>query len=703
MTTINEQQHMDSLRLDISWQWLCQARKSAPANADIWDLRYRWTAYREIFLAQLQSGEYRLSPMRVVGRERQVVWSAEDALALKWVALQLVGDIQLHEKCEHLKGHGGGQASVQRVQDAISTQAYRWVCRTDIKGYYGAINTDTLLLQLTAHIARPALLSLLRQFLHYSVEEGGNFHTPTQGIARSCALSPLMGALHLWVVDHYFATQEKIYYARYMDDFLILTATRWSLRRQVKQLNRYLNQFGFEKHPEKTFIGRITKGFDWMGAWLTDAGVTDIAPRAKANHQEKLRRLYEQTQHWPKDRQKQRVSEYKKRWARWFGNNPGAHRVYMTLVLPIFRINSLYQRRMSYLKVIQRSLVIIIASLTISPPVHSAFETGEYWPGAGVLGTDVPVWGNGSAASQDCNRPSYGVAIHSTYTGINDEWGTSSDGLYYGLFFYGAASDVLVFFTGTLESINPSLKSALSTAGNGDEVYRVTFGMDGRWTANLPSEEANSGNFFIIPSSNMRNTTGPTSGTTSLSARVYIGPNARPGRYRFGVLSGGNTCKLGNATRIQEPADITVLERQCAINVSPTNISPANALLQSGTGRLIDSGVISIRGTCNERDDSSSDNLGISIRGNNLTSLPNGQIDSALSLKNDSGSPVASVSFGLPNSSQEIYLDGTQYFVPVSWRDIIVDIPYNMYDLSVNDPLAVGVGRATAKLMISWP
>lgn len=50
-----------------------------------------------------------------------------------------------------------------------------------------------------------------------------------------------------------------------MDDFLLLTTNRYKLRAVIKILHAFFNQLGFVFHPEKTFIGRIEKGFDWLG------------------------------------------------------------------------------------------------------------------------------------------------------------------------------------------------------------------------------------------------------------------------------------------------------------------------------------------------------------------------------------------------------------------------------------------------------
>lgn len=115
------------------------------------------------------------------------MWPAEDALALKWVALSITPSIPVHEKCEHVKGHGGGRSSVRRISQSLTENGYRWVCRTDIKGYYGAINKETLLLQLREHITRPAYLTILTQYIHYSVEEGGEFFTRPKRVSRVVA------------------------------------------------------------------------------------------------------------------------------------------------------------------------------------------------------------------------------------------------------------------------------------------------------------------------------------------------------------------------------------------------------------------------------------------------------------------------------------------------------------------------------------
>ncbi|WP_318422369.1 RNA-dependent RNA polymerase family protein [Photobacterium leiognathi] len=101
---------------------------------------------------------------------------------------------------------------------------------------------------------------------------------------------------------------------RYMDDFIILTTSRWQLRRAVKKLNQFFEKFSFTQHPDKTFIGKIAKGLDWLGFWFNQNGCVSISPRALANHVTKLHRLYEQVRKMPAKLQALRMVSYIKRY-----------------------------------------------------------------------------------------------------------------------------------------------------------------------------------------------------------------------------------------------------------------------------------------------------------------------------------------------------------------------------------------------------
>ncbi|MEF4154874.1 hypothetical protein U9042_22450 [Escherichia coli] len=100
---------------------------------------------------------------------------------------------------------------------------------------------------------------------------------------------------------------------------MFLSPRRWPVRRCVQQLRDYFDFAGFECHPDKTQLGRVDKGFDWLGVWFNATGPTGIAPRAKENHRVRRLRLEEQARRkgLSEEAVRQRVQQYEARWMLW--------------------------------------------------------------------------------------------------------------------------------------------------------------------------------------------------------------------------------------------------------------------------------------------------------------------------------------------------------------------------------------------------
>ncbi|WP_027707730.1 reverse transcriptase domain-containing protein [Zooshikella ganghwensis] len=137
----------------------------------------------------------------------------------------------------------------------------------------------------------------------------------TQGITKSCPLSPLLGAIYLSPLDEAlenFAKKDQAIYVHFMDDWVLLCKTRHQLRNAVKTMNVVLNKLKVTKHTFKTFIGRMIKGFDFLGNRLnTSVNVLHIAWMTWVNHKNKVAQLYEQGADLLS------IERYVKRWLTW--------------------------------------------------------------------------------------------------------------------------------------------------------------------------------------------------------------------------------------------------------------------------------------------------------------------------------------------------------------------------------------------------
>ena len=99
-----------------------------------------------------------------------------------------------------------------------------------------------------------------------------------------------------------------------MDDVLILAPTRWKLREAIRVLNQTFSELKLEKHPDKTFIGRIEKGFDFLGYHFSPEGVS-VAEKTIQKFLARAVRLYEQEPGEPFGSLRLRL--YVLRWMRW--------------------------------------------------------------------------------------------------------------------------------------------------------------------------------------------------------------------------------------------------------------------------------------------------------------------------------------------------------------------------------------------------
>ncbi len=197
---------------------------------------------------------------------------------------------KLSKSCVHLPGNGGAKGAVRDIHDNLPD--YEFVFRSDVKSYYASINHVILMEQLWELLPDASVLRLVYDYLQHTVCDGGNYIDITRGLSRGCPLSPLMGAVYLNKLDE---RMEKtgLFYIRFMDDWIVLSPTRWKLRKAVRIANKTLAELAVVKHPDKTFIGKTSKGFDFLGYYFKP-GKLAVSKSSFNRFMKKISRLYEQ-------------------------------------------------------------------------------------------------------------------------------------------------------------------------------------------------------------------------------------------------------------------------------------------------------------------------------------------------------------------------------------------------------------------------
>lgn len=283
--------------LEDGLKWAKKQRAHYPDSDEIWtlSLSLNWSRERSLMLQSVLNGTHVFEPVRVRRHDNggvSYLWHARDAVLLKAIALGLSDKLSpsISKQCTHIKGNGSIPRAVQSAHDA--SKFYEYVFKSDVKSYYESINHHILLTQFTHLGADAKFLEFLRKFLEHTEQYGGLYTTITQGISKACPLSPLLGAIYLTPLDDAMAGL-PIKYIRYMDDWLIFSKTKGILRKAIKLTNKILTQLKLIKHPDKTFIGRLSRTFEFCGFRFSTNGAVGLAKTTLENYTRTQSKLYE--------------------------------------------------------------------------------------------------------------------------------------------------------------------------------------------------------------------------------------------------------------------------------------------------------------------------------------------------------------------------------------------------------------------------
>ena len=305
--------------LEQAYLWIFDIRKEYSHNCDIWDLRHDWEKVKYSILNSLNDGSYQFDALRRYHFEDKTIslWSSKDMIALKLIT-QMLGMVMkdnIPKTCYHVKGHGGLKHDVRQTHKSLDQ--YQYVMRSDIKSYYDSIRYDSLMNIIEGYVKDPILLNLTYKALQRTETYGGLFYDfDKKGIPMGSPLSPLLGAIALIPLDLAISKTNDVFYARFMDDWCILTKTKTALRKIVKKTHTILKSLHLDLHPMKTYIGKISHGFNFLAYYMDNKKILPSKETIR-RFDERAFALYEQSLYpndtlkkYKKQKQERDISNY---------------------------------------------------------------------------------------------------------------------------------------------------------------------------------------------------------------------------------------------------------------------------------------------------------------------------------------------------------------------------------------------------------
>ena len=312
-------QALSEENLDAAFAWL---RESSRNNdySDVWGYCGDWNNHKSTLRQAITTNNFRFQAVRdveinneQVKRSYRELRCAEDRILIRALAqvLKPIVSAATSEECTHLADRGGLKGAVKDAQQSMHQQPNGFVYKSDVKGYYANIQHRILHDQICALLPNePIICRLLWQFMQRSVERGGNYRDIHQGIPLGASLSPLLAAVYLMPLDQAFSNNPDFFYRRYMDDWVIICRSRRVLRQTSKKVYSIMKSLNVEIHPDKTWLGRVKTGVDFLGFRITPTSI-QASTTSVSRRDAKIARLYEQGAN------KKRIGSYLRRWLGW--------------------------------------------------------------------------------------------------------------------------------------------------------------------------------------------------------------------------------------------------------------------------------------------------------------------------------------------------------------------------------------------------
>ncbi len=137
-------------------------------------------------------------------------------------------------------------------------QIYGYVFKADIKHYFDSVDHEVLMKIIQEKIKDDKVLLLLKKIV--------DNHASDKGMPIGNLTSQFFANVYLNELDYFVKHRLKAkYYIRYVDDFIILDASKQKLESYKTAISEFLKTIKLELHPEKSKIVPLRNGVKFLG------------------------------------------------------------------------------------------------------------------------------------------------------------------------------------------------------------------------------------------------------------------------------------------------------------------------------------------------------------------------------------------------------------------------------------------------------
>lgn len=221
-------------------------------------------------LGRMKSGEYRAPAIRRAyiqksdGSQRPLgITTFEDKIAQRAIVMLIepIYEQVFQEFSFGFRPRKSAHQALNHLRNHIMEDGGRWIIDVDISKYFDTINKTQLREFLDGKVTDGVVRKLIDKWLKAGISENGEIHYQTHGTAQGGVGSPLLANIYLhYVLDEWYVNvvrprmKGRSSMTRYCDDLVMVFENYKDCTQVYKVLDKRLEKFGLELHPDKTCI-----------------------------------------------------------------------------------------------------------------------------------------------------------------------------------------------------------------------------------------------------------------------------------------------------------------------------------------------------------------------------------------------------------------------------------------------------------------